>query len=102
MPVKLVVSMSAARYVLQKYTKSWGWLPPMPHFLFGGRNILNGGRVVDGCEWHSLLYKVWWCWLDVMAFDGCGWHSLLYKGVVVTGVPSEVRRKGCAFLSFGI
>ena len=76
---KHVASMSAARYVLQKYTKSWGWMPPMPHFLFGGRNILNGDGVVDGCEWHSLLYKVGRCWLDVMAFDGCGWHSLLYK-----------------------
>ena len=57
-PIKHVASMYAARYVLQKYTKSWGWMPPMPHFLFGVRNILNGDGVVDGCEWHSLLYKV--------------------------------------------
>ena len=56
--------------MLQKYTKSWGWMPPMPHFLFGGRNILNGGGVVDGCEWRSLLYKVGWCWLGVMVLDG--------------------------------
>ena len=70
MPVKLVASMSAARYVLQKYTKSWGWLPPMPHFLFGVRNILNGDGVVDGCEWHSLLYKVGRCWLGVMVLVG--------------------------------
>ena len=64
--------------MLQKYTKSWGWMPPMPHFLFGGRNILNECGVVDGCKWHSLLYKVRWCWLGVMVLDGCEWHSLLY------------------------
>ena len=68
MPVKLVAGMSAARYVLQKYTKSWGWMPPMPHFLFGVRNILNGDGVVDVVRMALLIiYKV--CvWLG----DGVG------------------------------
>ena len=68
----LVASMSAARYVLQKYTKSWGWMPPMPHFLFGVRNILNGDGVVDVVRMALLIiYKV--CvWL------GVGW-AIAYR-----------------------
>ena len=70
----------------------------MPHFLFGVRNILNGDGVVDGCEWRSLLYKVGRCWLGVMVLVGVRMALLIIYGVAVTGVPSEVRRKGCAFL----
>ena len=80
----LVASMSAARYVLQKYTKSWGWMPPMPHFLFGGRNILNECGVVDGCRWHSLLY--------IRCVFGWGWG-----GRLLTERCAESN--GCAFLS---
>ena len=84
MPVKLVASMSAARYVLQKYTKSWGWMPPMPHFLFGMRNILNGDGVVDVVRMALLIiYKV--CVVG-------GWG-----GRLTTERCAESN--GCAFLS---
>ena len=76
-------------------------MPPMPHFLFGGRNILNECGVVDGCKWHSLLYEGE---VVLVGRDGIGWVRmalLIIYGEVVAGVPSEVRRKGCAFL-FGI
>ena len=53
-----------------KVHKIVGMDATMPHFLFGGRNILNGDGVVDGCGWRSLLYKVGRCWLDVMVLDG--------------------------------
>ena len=58
-------------------------MPPMPHFLFGVRNILNGGGVVDGCEWHSLLY--------IRCVFGWGWGGRL---------PTErcAESNGCAFL----
>ena len=70
MPVKLVAGMSAARYVLQKYTKSWGWMPPMPHFLFGVRNILNGDGVVDVVRMALLIiYGV----VLLVGRDGIGW-----------------------------
>jgi hypothetical protein len=66
--------MSAARYVLQKYTKSWGWMPPMPHFLFGMRNILNGDGVVDVVRMALLIIYRVCVWL------GVGW-AIAYRTV---------------------
>ena len=68
-----------ARYVLQKYTKSWGWLPPMPHFLFGGRNILNV------CGWWMGVNALLIIYGEVVLVgrDGVGWCA--------NGTPYYVR-----------
>ena len=60
-------------------------MPPMPHFLFGVRNILNGDGVVDVVRMALLIiYKV--------CVFGWGWGGRL---------PTEryAESNGCAFLS---
>ena len=45
-------------------------MPPIPHFLFGGRNILNGDGVVDGVRMALLIiYGV----VLLVGRDGIGW-----------------------------
>gem|GEM_PF-6906144 len=35
------MAMLAARYTLQKYTKSWGWMPLTAHFLYCKQKFLD-------------------------------------------------------------
>ena len=59
-------------------------MPPMPHFLFGVRNILNGDGVVDVVQTSLLIiYKV------------CVWLGVGGR------LPTErcAESNGCAFLS---
>lgn len=38
---KIAMAMLAARYTLQKYTKSWGWMPLTAHFLYCKQKFLD-------------------------------------------------------------
>ena len=38
---KTAMAMLAARYTLQKYTKSWGWMPLTAHFLYCKQKFLD-------------------------------------------------------------
>ena len=44
---KTAMAMLAARYTLQKYTKSWGWMPLTAHFLYCKQKFLDWVRGYD-------------------------------------------------------